>query len=228
MEYQPRTIALLAELPHPPVEPDARALQQVHNQLFEGGPPPYVSFQPVPGGVVLSNPGGRQGVVSQVALLQDRVQFREERTALTPEDFARRVIQVLEAALPSRGVLGVHGCQVTLRSLVNPRHWDDSRALMREGVFGVKDELEALGREPGLFGLRFSFPAEQDELPMDLRIESYHNDPRSLFLELQAVRGPLAVPDGLEQVAEHIHAAYRFLVDRALPFVARYDLRPAR
>ena len=63
---------------------------------------------------------------------------------------------------------------------------------------------------------------------MDLRIESYHNDPRSLFLELQAVRGPLAVPDGLEQVAEHIHAAYRFLVDRALPFVARYDLRPAR
>ena len=91
MDYQPRTIALFAELLHPPVGNDPRPVQRLHNELFEGGQPAYAGFQVTPLGPVLSNPMPLAGAVSQVAFLPDRVQFREERSSLTHETFAERV-----------------------------------------------------------------------------------------------------------------------------------------
>ena len=227
VDYQPRTIALIAELVHTPVDPDPRPLQKVHGQLFEGPSPPYAGFQVVPGGAVLSNPVAQQGAVSQVAFLADRLQFREERTALTPDAFAQRVRRVLEVAAPARGLGVLSAAQVIVRSLINPRQWQDAREFLREAVLGLdSDGLEAFGRDPGLYGVRFSFPGESESAqPIDLRIESFQADPRSLFLELRAAHGPIRLDTGLDALEEHVHSTYRFLVDRALPFVARYDAR---
>jgi len=230
VDYQPRTIALIAELVHTPVDPDPRPLQKVHGELFEGHSPPYAGFQVVPGGAVLSNPVAQQGAVSQVAFLPDRVQFREERTALTPDAFAQRVRHVLEVAAPVRGLGVLSAAQVIVRSLINPRQWQDARVFLREAVLGLEAEgLAPFGRDPGLYGVRFSFPGEGEAaLPVDLRIESFQSDPRSLFLELRAAHGPIRVDTELDALEEHVHATYRFLVDRALPFIARYDARAPR
>jgi len=226
VDYQPRTIALVAELLHQPVDPDPRPLQKIHSQLFEAGVPPYAGFQLIPGGAMLSNPVNQPGAASQVAFLPDRIQFREERTAQTPETFGARLRQVLEAAAPLRGLSALNSSQVILRSLVNPRHWRDSREFLKQAVLGLDEELESLGRAPGTYGVRFAFPGEgENALPLDLRIESFNADPRSLFLEIRAAHGPLVLPGGLGALEGHVHATYRFLTDRALPFVARFDAR---
>ncbi len=229
MDYQPRTIAYLAELLHPPSDPNPRPLQKLHNELFvASSPPPYAGFQVTPGGAVLSNPAHRPQSVSQVTFLPDRIQFREELTALTPETFGERVLQVVEAAVPLRGIQVLSTSQVVLRSLVNPRHWRDSREFMQQAVLGVDEELETLGRVPGTYGLRLSFPpGDAENRPVDLRVESYNADPRSLFLEVRAAHGPIPVPQGLPTLREHVDATYRFLTDRALPFVGRFDARAA-
>ena len=74
---------------------------------------------------------------------------------------------------------------------INPRSFKNARLFLREGMFGFGDQEETLGREPQLYGLRLAFqPAGEEKNAYSLRIESYNNDPRSLFLEVQATFGP--------------------------------------
>ena len=56
-----------------------------------------------------------------------------------------------------------------------------------------------------------------------LRIESWANDPRSLFLEIVSTYGPVRADGALVQVEENIHASYRFLTEPAMRFVAGFD-----
>lgn len=226
MEYPTRTIALLCELFHPPQPPDPRPIQRLHNAMFESGAPAYSSFAVTPGGPVLSNPVAQPGAASQVAFRPDRFQFREELGGMTCEAFGARVREMAEALVASRSIQVFTGQQVTLRSLVNPRNFKDARAFLKEGMFGFGQQTEVLGREPQLYGLRLLFPPEGDEPnAYALRIESYSNDPRSLFLENQGTFGPVIVGRGLAELEERVLQTYRFLLDRALPFVARFDAR---
>lgn len=229
MSYPTRTIALLCELLHPPVPPDPRPIQRLHNGMFEEGQPAYAGFQISPLGPVLSNPVATPGGVSQVAFLADRIQFREERGSLTHETFAAQVRDIAERAAPLRGVPVYSGQQIVLRSLVNPRSAADTRAFLRERVLGIGDELEVLGRPPQLVGLRLGLgPAEGEENAFGLRIESYNADPRSLYIEVQGSFGPVVVgPLGLEAVESNVLRTYDFLVERVLPFLARFDRRDA-
>ncbi len=226
MDYQPRTIAFLSELVHPPQPTDARAIQKLHNQMFESGHPPYSSFAVTPAGPLLTNPSSRKGAVSQVAFLEDRVQFREELGETTQDSFAERVTNVLEFALPLRNVNLLTGQQVTLRSLINPQRFRDSREFLQSGMFGFGEEMSVYERSPQLFGMRLVFPPEGEERnAYSLRIESYNADVRSLYVEVQGSFGPTAVTTGLDDITSNVHDTYEFLRARVLPFIARFDAR---
>jgi hypothetical protein len=224
MHYTPRTIAFLCELLHPPQAPDSHRLQKIHNRLFERGAPPYSSFNVTPLGTLFSNPSPRPGTVSQVAFLADRLQFREELSFLTVEEFGERVRDVTELVADQCGIQLLTAISVTLRTLVNPRHWKDSREFLRQAMFDMGEEVGSLGREPRMWGLRLVFPpGPEDPNAFALRIESYTSDPRSLFIENQGTFGPVHVARGLEPVAQSVEATYRFITERALPFVERFD-----
>jgi len=226
MQYAPRTIALATELFHPPIQPDPAPVQRVHNQQFQGGDPEFRSFAVTPTGAVLSNPVTRPGAVSAASFLPDRFQFREELGSLTHEEFAARVRSVSDLVAQEVGIQVFTAQQVTLRTLVNPRNFADSRAYLKEGMFGFEDEIGEFSREPLLYGIRLVFPATQDQpCAYALRIESFSNDPRSLFIENQATYAPIMVTRGLETVETNIRDAYDFLVEKALRFVSRFDQR---
>ena len=226
MTYPTRTIALLCELLHPPVAPDPRPIQRLHNEMFEGGQPAYAGFQVSQVGPVLSNPVATPGGVSQVAFLADRVQFREERGTLTHETFAAQVKEIAERAAPLRGVPVYSAQQIVLRSLVNPRTATDTRSFLRERVFRFGSEIDALGRSAQLFGLRLGFgPDGDEENAFGLRIESYNPDPRSLYIEVQGSFGPAVPTRGLEVLEENVLRTYEFLVEKVLPFLGHFDRR---
>ena len=226
MYYTPRTIAFLCELLHPPQAPDAQALQRVHNQLFGEAAPLYGSFHVTPDGAVLSNAQSQPGAVSSVAFLKDRLQFREELTGLTLEDFAERVRRVTELTLQERQLPLFPAQVVTLRSLVNPASARDSRGFLKSSVFGFEDELAGFGVEPQLYGLRLVFPATPESPQLfTLRVESYASDPRSIFVENQGSFGPIVPARGLEPVEANLRTAYAFIVDRVLPFLSKFEGR---
>lgn len=227
MLYAPRTIAFLCELFHPPGPTDPAAIQRVHNELFESGDPLYKSYAVTPQGAVLSNPVARPGAASTVAFLPDRFQFREELTGLTVEDFSARVTDLAERVVKRTEVQVFTAQSVTVRTLVNPRHFNDSREFMRQGLFGLGDETEAFEREPSLYGVRMVFPPQPDSPNQHaLRIESFASDPRSLFVENQAGFAPILVARGLGPLARNIQETYDFIVERALTFASRFDATP--
>jgi len=107
---------------------------------------------------------------------------------------------------------------------VNPRSFKDSRAYLKQGMFGFDDQVEAFGREPQLYGIRLVFPPDPAHTSSySLRIESFNNDPRSLYIENHASFGPIMVEQGLEPVEQNVLDAYRFVVEESLRFVARFD-----
>ncbi len=222
--YAPRTIAFLCELVHPPRDVDPTAIQKVHNDLFATGDPTYTSFAVTPPGAVLSNPVARPGSVSAVSFLPDRIQFREEFGAVTIEVFAERVADLARRIAPSTGIQVFTAQQVTIRTLINPRYFDDSRSYLKYGMFGFDDETDAFGREARLLGIRLVFPPSQTEPNQHaLRIESFSGDPRSLFVENQASFPPVLAARGLEPLAKNVHATYDFIVERALTFAEAFD-----
>jgi hypothetical protein len=222
--YAPRTISLICELLHPPVPSDPAAIQRVHDQLFRGGSPPYSSFLVSPGGAMLSNPVATPGANSFAAFRPDRFQFCEELSSVTHDEFAARVRAVSETVVAQRGLALFTAQQVTLRTLVNPRAFQDSREYLRNAMFGFGDETDVFGSDPALLGVRFVFPATPDRPGShNLRIESWANDPRSLFLEIVSTFGPVRADGALVQVEQNIHAAYRFLTEPAMRFVAGFD-----
>ena len=104
MLYNPRTIALICELFHPPMNPDPGPIQRVHNQMFQSGDPAYSCFAITPMGAVLSNPVAQPGASSQVAFMPDRFQFREELSSLTTDGFAQRVKSIASQVSELRGI----------------------------------------------------------------------------------------------------------------------------
>jgi hypothetical protein len=109
---------------------------------------------------------------------------------------------------------------------VNPRNFKDSRAYLKQGMFGFGDETTDFGREPQLFGIRMVFPpSDTQPNAYSLRIESFNNDPRSLFIENHGNFAPILVARGLEPIERNLLETYSFLVERALHFVGRFDAR---
>jgi hypothetical protein len=226
MHYTPRTIALLTELLHPPLAPDPAPVQRIHNQLFQAGDPAYRNFHALPQGAMLSNPVTRPGAVSTAEFLPDRMRFREELTAVTPEDFASRVAELAARGAEARGVQQITAQAVIVRTLVNPRHFADSRSFLREAMFGMGTETEVFGRDPGLFGLRLVFPPTPSEPnAFTLRVESFASDTRSIFLENQGAFGPMPVGDVAGTSRANVDRTYEFLVTRALDFLSQFDVR---
>ncbi len=222
--YAPRTISLVTELMHPAVPPDASAIQRVHDQLFRQGSPPYSSFLVSPAGPVLSNPTASPGSNSFAAFRPDRFQFCEELSSVTYDEFAARVRSVSEKVATQRNLRFFTAQQVTLRTLVNPRAFTDSRAYLKHAMFGFDDETEVFGSDPALLGIRFVFPVTPERAGTHaLRIESWANDPRSLFLEIISTYAGVRADAALVQIEENIHSSYRFLTEPAMRFVAGFD-----
>jgi hypothetical protein len=175
-------------------------------------------------GTVLSNPVSTPGANSFAAFRPDRFQFCEELSSVTYDEFATRVRLVSEKVAQQRVLPLFTAQQVTLRTLVNPRSYQDSREYLKQAMFGFDGELEAFGRAPALLGIRLVFPAGNGEPGSHaLRIESFSSDPRSLFLEIVSTYGPIRTDGGLVQVEENIHASYRFVTDEAVRFIGGFD-----
>jgi len=226
MQYAPRTIAFIAELIHPPVALDPSRIQKVHNDLFQTPDPAYTSFAVTPAGTVLSNPGARPGAVSQASFAVDRIQFREELGSLTVDEFAQRVQHIAGLVAELCGIQVFTSTQVTIRSLINPRNFKDAREFLKQGMFGFSRETEDFDREPELYGLRMVFPPREDQPNAhSLRIESFNDDPRSLFIENHSSFPPILLARGLDAIVENVEQSYGFLVQRALTFVGRFDER---
>ncbi|MBL8898949.1 MAG: hypothetical protein JNM84_15015 [Planctomycetes bacterium] len=227
MAYDPRTLAILSEVLHAPVQHDARKLQGLHAALFQDATLNYANFALVPGGATLSNPTMQPGQVSAVSFLIDRFQVREELGSNTPEEFGRRLEGLSRLASEHLSLQRFLAQQVLFRSLVQPRHFADAREYLAHGMWSIpRERLAVIGRPAQLLGYRAVYPqTPTDPSLYQLRVESFQNDPRSLFIELGATFAATQAdfaPTPTELRA-NVEKAHGFLHRRVLPFLEQFD-----
>ncbi|GDY03045.1 hypothetical protein LBMAG49_23740 [Planctomycetota bacterium] len=225
MSYDPRTIAFSAELFYPPMQLRADLVQGVHNALFRQPAFSYHNFQVAHDGIHLANVPQAPGQVSQATFLPDRLVLREELRGTSVEDFATRVVNVATTAFQSLGIVASLAQQFCIRSLINPKHHRDGREFLAQGMFASSpDAWQLLGRPPASVGVRMTFgPTETQRELHQVRIETWPQDPRSLWLEnTSSFATPLPVAL-LPQVAAHLYTSYGFLNGPVSAFLANHD-----
>lgn len=225
MSYDPRSIAFLAEILFPPMQLRADQVQAIHNQLYRQPALSYQNFQVAHDGIHLSNLVQAPGQVSSVSFLPDRIVLREELRGTTVEDFATRTVNIASIACQQLGIGASVAQQFVVRSLVTPKHFRDGRELLtRKLVAPDVDAWPQFGRPLQSLGVRLTFPpTENSREAFHVRIESWPQDPRSLWIEnTGSFAGPIPV-ENLPQLANYLYATYRFLTGPVGDFLARFD-----
>jgi hypothetical protein len=226
MLYDTRTLAFILELFHPPQQTiDATRIQSIHNELFASPRTGYRNFNFTPTGVVLSNPLPNASANSSFTVSADRLRITEELTEVALDDFIARMDLVLRLSVQRLEIPIFTACQVSVRSLVNPRQFRDAREFLTNGMFRFSGEdLGEFGRPCQMLGLRLVFAQPQGERGFfALRVESWNNDPRSVYLENVGTFTGVVPATDVGSYAECVRATYAFLTERAVNFIARFD-----
>lgn len=225
MSYDPRSIAFTAELLYPPQQLRADLVQSVHNTLYRQPAIGYQNFQVAPDGIHLTNLPQGPGQVSSASFLWDRLVLREELRGTTVEDFATRVVNVATAAFQTLGITGSIAQQFLVRSLIAPRHFRDGREFLSQRLIAPgNDAWQTFGRPLQSLGIRLVFPPhEQARDTYHVRVETWPQDPRSVWIESTgSFAGPVAIAD-TPQLANHLYSTYRFLTGPVCDFLASLD-----
>ncbi len=225
MPYELRTIALRAEVLHAPIQLRPEVVQGIHNSLYRQSELSYQNFQIAADGIHFTNLTQRPGETSAVTFLPDRLVLREELRICTVEEFATRVVNVASISYQALGVTSTLAQQFVVRSLVTPRHVEEGQILLMERIMRAGPEvIEGFGRPVQSAGLRFVFPqTENSPEVFQVRIESWPQDPRSIWLEnVGSFANPTPV-ENLPHISNYLYATYKFMTGPVGRFLAHHD-----
>jgi hypothetical protein len=228
VSYDPRTIGLVSEIIHPPIELQAAKVQAIHNELYNQGTFAYQNFAVTHEGIQLSNPQEAPNVVSMVTFLPDRIQIRDELGSVHIDDFGKKLDALLAISVERLGLPILVAQRHVVRSLITTRNYADSRDFLGSVVCKIShDSLSVFERPAGLFGLRMVFPQRNQEEPQhELRMESFNQDQRCVFIEDVATFAQGVLPADLSPVAQNMRQTYGFVREKALAFLAAHDHPP--
>jgi hypothetical protein len=228
MNYPMRSIAYLSEMIHPPISHQASSLQKLHSMAFTDPECQYQNFQMLPTGAQMSNPPGRTRSISCCNFLNDRIQVREEMTGISRGDYEVRLQKIADLSMNHLKIPMFMVQQFVVRSLINPKNFTDSREFMARALLNMESEnFHPLERSTDILGLRLALSkGDQKEGIFNLRIESFSQDARSLFLENVGTYHAVVNAQNLQNLTTNFTNTYSYIEDSVIPFLAQFDETP--
>lgn len=227
MLSEPRTISLLTELIHLPINHIPEKLREVYNEVCRTCG--YENFLRIPGGARIERREPESESFSQVCFLGDRIQLTDDHMGTSAEQFGKKAVEVLSIALPRLGIPLILVQQTTVRVTTAPNSFRTAAEYLATSVFRVRSEdMQLLGRPTSMFGFRLIFPPTQEHpQKYNVRVECYVRDGRSLYLENVGTFNTPIQEQNLVQVERNLQVTSDFLVENVMKFLSAYDRREA-
>jgi hypothetical protein len=225
MLSESRTLSLLTELIHIPSKHPFERLRDVYNQVSSSCG--YDNFIRLPNGARLERGQGEESSVSTFTFLNDRLQMVEDNVAMSVEQSGKKLVAVLEAAMPILGIPIFLIQQYTVRAIASPNSYRSASEFIGKSLFRIREEdVAVFGRPTSIFGLRLVFPPQKSQLHhFNVRIESYTRDPQSVYLENVGVwKTPVQVGQ-LQTLQKNLEETSEFLAVNVCRFLSQYDRR---
>lgn len=225
MLSEPRTISLITELLHLPAVHTQEKLRKVYDEVCRRCG--YENFLRVQGGARIERRHPEDRSFSQLNLLADRIQLTEDHTGCTVPEFGKKVVAVLQAALPALQIPVLLVQQNTVRITATPNSFRSASEFLARSVFNIQpDNLQPLGRPTHVLGFRLLFPPSKAHPEnSNVRIESYMRDPKALYIENVATFKAPIQPNDLSAVEKNLESASEFLQTNVVGFLSAYDVR---
>lgn len=225
MLSEPRTISLLTELIHLPIVHTPERLREVYNEVCRSCG--YENFLRIPGGARIERKEAEAEGFSQLSLLGDRIQLTEDHTGVSADQFAKKVLAVLGAAMPALGIPLILVQQTTVRITAAPNSFRTAAEYLARRLFRIEnDDVGALGRPTTMFGFRLVFPQTQEHpYKYTVRVECYVRDGRSLYIENVGTFNTPIQAGHLEQVEKNLLVTSEFVVENVVKFLSIFDRR---
>jgi len=219
MEHTLGPLTLLAQvstLRFPPAPLNAGHYREVFNRLSAME---TFNFTMTGEGVEMTTPPGESGETMKIALGRELVHVSFDPTSRSADYAAEQLTAILKeiaSVLPIP--VFIHQTHV-LRKTIPLSGNDDARTFLTEQVLCVPPERLASWKRPvAAIGVRFVFaPQQMNELSShDLKIESFMQDQRKIFVE-NAATFLVPLPAGQwDQLKAHLAEANRFLDEHAM------------
>ncbi len=225
MLSEARTVCVLADLIHVPAKTPFEKLREVYNAVST--PCGYDNCIRLPGGARLERGAGEGDEVSTLTFLPDRIQMVEDRLTTSVDGVARKLIAVLEKAMPALGIPFFLVQQFTVRAIATPNGFKGASEFIGRSLFRIEeDDVAVLGRPTSIFGLRLVFPpTKTDPAGFNVRIEVYTRDPKSVYLENVGMFKTPVEYGRLEVLQKSLEATSEFLSGNVCRFLSLYDRR---
>ncbi|HVR75988.1 MAG TPA: hypothetical protein VMT52_16775 [Planctomycetota bacterium] len=223
MLSEPRTISLLTELIHLPVVHVPEKLREVYNEVCRTCG--YENFTRIPGGARIERRDAEGEGFSHLSFVGDRIQLTEDHTGVSVDQFGKKVLAALTAALPALGIPIILGQHTTIRMTATPNSFRSASEYLARSLFKIRPEdLGPLGRPTSVFGLRLVFPPTSEHPQnYNVRIECYVRDGRSLYIENVGTFKQPIQPAGIDQVDRNLQMSSDFLVEHVIKFLSSFD-----
>lgn len=225
MLSEPRTISLITELIHVPVQHSPARLREVYGEVCTRCG--YENFLRIQGGARIERRNAEEEGFSQLNFLSDRIQLTEDHTGTSVDSFAKKAVAVLEAALPALQIPFLLVQQTTVRVVAMPNNFRSASEFLALSLFKIDSEkLKPLGRPTSVFGMRLLFPPTKDQPEnYNVRIESYVRDAKALYVEsVGTFKAPIQ-PANLSAVEVNLAKTSAFLTSNVMNFLSAYDQR---
>ncbi len=225
MLSEARTISLLAELIHIPAKHTFERLREVYNQVSTSCG--YDNFIRLSNGARLER-GQGQGEgdeVSTLTFLNDRIQMVEDRLTMPVDQIGRKLVEVLQKAMPALSLPFFLVQQFTVRAISTPNTYKSASEFIGKSLFRIRNEDVALLERPtNIFGLRLVFPPTKSQPHhFNVRIEAYTRDPQSVYLENVGMFKTPVEYQRLEVLQSHLELTSDFLSGNVCRFLSQFD-----
>jgi hypothetical protein len=112
-----------------------------------------------------------------------------------------------------------------VRTLINPKQYTDSKEFVLKALLNMdSDTFLPLDRNADILGLRFALnKPDQNVGIFNVRIESYSQDPRSLFIENVGTYRTMIKTQNLHDITGNFTNTYSYIETHVVPFLSQFD-----